>query len=73
VRCRWQTRVVALGSREELLLDNNAGLELAPEIGHFFECVDTDRTPATDGQVARKVTAAVFDRYGRLAADDGNV
>jgi hypothetical protein len=47
-------RVVALGAREELLPDNNGGVELVPEIGHCFECVDTGRTRDTDHQVARE-------------------
>ena len=72
VRCRWRTRLVALGEREELLLDNNEGLDLAPEIDYFFECVDTGRTPETDGRMARKVTAVVLDAYQRAAADGAN-
>jgi len=72
VGCRWQTRIVAQGEEEELLLDNNEGLDLAPEIEHFFECVDTGRRPETDGLMARRITAVVLDAYRHAAADEAN-
>ena len=37
------------GKQEEVLLESDEGLDLAPEIEHFFECVDTGRRPETDG------------------------
>jgi predicted dehydrogenase len=73
VHCEWRTRVVALGNREELLLESSEGLDLAPEIEHFFECVDTGRRPETDGNMARKVSAVVLDAYHRAAVDQTNV
>ena len=73
VRCRWQTRIVAQGSKDELLLESGEGLDLAPEIAHFFECVDTGRRPETDGHMARKVSAVVLDAYHRAAQDDANI
>jgi predicted dehydrogenase len=73
VRCRWQTRIVARSSEEELLLESDEGLDLAPEIAHFFECVDTGRQPETDGCMARKVSAVVFDAYQRAAQDGANL
>jgi len=73
VRCRWQTRIVAQGEHDEVLLENDEGLDLAPEIEHFFECVDTGRRPDTDGAVARKVSAVVLEAYRRAAADAANV
>jgi predicted dehydrogenase len=73
VRCPWQTRIVALGEREELLLENDEGLDLAPEIEHFFECVDTGRQPETDGLMARKISAVVLEAYRRAAEDGANV
>jgi predicted dehydrogenase len=73
VRCRWQTRIVAQGSAEKLLLENDEGLDLAPEIAHFFECVDTGRRPETDGYMARKVSAVVLDAYRRAGQDGSNV
>lgn len=73
VRCRWQTRILVQGEREELLLENEEGLDLGPEIEHFFECVDTGRRPDTDGQAARKVSAVIFDAYQRAALDGANV
>ncbi|MBZ5596334.1 MAG: Gfo/Idh/MocA family oxidoreductase [Acidobacteriia bacterium] len=73
VRCRWQTRIVAQGKQDEVLLESDEGLDLAPEIEHFFECVDTGRTPETDGRMARKVSAVVLEAYRRAAADGANV
>jgi predicted dehydrogenase len=73
VGCRWQTRIVAQGQNEEVLLENDEGLDLAPEIEHFFECVDTGHTPQTDGHMARRVSAVVFEAYGRAAEDRANV
>ena len=73
VNCKWQTRIVALGKQEELLLESDEGLDLAPEIEHFFECVDTGRRPETDGAMARKVSAVVLDAYHRAAVDEANV
>jgi len=73
VRCRWQTRIVAQGSEEELLLESDEGLDLAPEIAHFLDCVDTGREPETDGHMARKVSAVVLDAYRRAELDDANV
>lgn len=73
VRCRWQTRIVALGAQEELLLESDEGLDLAPEIKHFFDCVESGRTPETDGLMARKISSVVFDAYRRAAADEANV
>jgi len=73
VRCPWRTRIVVLGQRDEVLLESDEGLDLAPEIEHFFECVDTGRRPETDGAMARAVSAVVLDAYRRAAADDANV
>jgi predicted dehydrogenase len=73
VNCKWQTRIVALGKQEELLLESDEGLDLAPEIEHFFECVDTGHRPETDGAMARKVSAVVLDAYHRAAVDEANV
>ena len=73
VRCRWQTRIVARTASEEVLLENDEGLDLAPEIAHFFGCVDTGRTPDTDGCVAREITAVMLAAYARAAVDGANV
>jgi predicted dehydrogenase len=73
VRCRWQTRIVAQSFEEELLLESDEGLDLAPEIAHFFECVDSGRRPETDGHMARKVSAVVLDAYHRAEQDGANV
>lgn len=69
VRCRWRTRIVVQAGEDAVLLDNDEGLDLAPEIAHFFECVDGDRRPDTDGPVARNITALVLDAYRRAEAD----
>jgi predicted dehydrogenase len=73
VRCKWLTRITTQGSGNEVLLENHEGLDLAPEIAHFFECVDTGRTPDTDGHAARNVSAVVFDAYRRAESDGANV
>jgi len=73
VRCVWKTQIVALGETEEVLLDSHEGLDLAPEIEHFFDCVETGREPDTGGRTARKVTEVVLDAYRRAAADGANV
>jgi len=73
VRCPWQTRVWALGETEEVLLENGEGLDLAPEIDHFLDCVDSGRHPDTDGRVARQVSAVILEAYGRAEADGTNV
>ena len=73
VRCPWRTRIVAEGPRQELLYDSDEGLDLAPEIDHFFECVETGRQPETDGYMARKVSAVVIEAYDRAAANGANV
>jgi predicted dehydrogenase len=73
VHCRWRTRIVALGEQDEVLLESDEGLDLAPELEHFFECVDSGRTPETDGRMARKVSAVIFDAYRRAEADEANV
>jgi predicted dehydrogenase len=72
-RCRWRTRITAQGQREELLLESGEGLDLAPEIEHFFECVDTGQRPQTDGHVARRVSALVLEAYSRAEAEGCNV
>jgi hypothetical protein len=56
-----------------MLLESDEGLDLAPEIAHFFECVDTGRLPETDGRMARKVSAVVLDAYRRAELDGANV
>ena len=73
VTCGWETRIMALGAREELLLENDEGLDLAPELKHFFDCVDTGRRPDTDGRMARKVSAVVLDAYRRADGDAANL
>jgi predicted dehydrogenase len=73
VHCKWQTRIVAQGKDEQVLLENDEGLDLAPEIEHFFECVDTGRKPETDGHMARKISAVVLDTYRRAAKEGANL
>lgn len=73
VNCKWQTRIMVLGKREEVMLQNEEGLDLAPEMEHFFECVDNSRKPETDGVVARQISALVIGAYDRAAADGANV
>jgi predicted dehydrogenase len=42
--CKCSTRITALGAKEEVLLESSEGLDLAPEIEHFFQC-DSGRRP----------------------------
>jgi len=72
-RCSWQTRIISVGAQDEVLLENDEGLDLAPEVEHFFECVDNGCVPETDGETARKVSAVVLDAYHRAAIDRANV
>ena len=73
VHCKWRTRIVARDQQEKLLLENGEGLDLAPEIEHFFACVDAGRQPDTDGRMARQVSAIVLEAYRRADADGANV
>ena len=70
--CPWSTRIVALGDKEEVLLDSDEGLDLAPEIEHFLDCVETGHTPQTDGRMARNMIAIVFEAYRKATAEGGN-
>ena len=72
-RCLWQTRIIAVSQQDEVLLQNDEGLDLAPEVEHFFDCVDNGRMPETDGETARKVSAVMLDAYRRAAVDMANV
>ncbi|MFN7997534.1 MAG: Gfo/Idh/MocA family oxidoreductase [Bryobacteraceae bacterium] len=73
VRCLWRSRVTAQDGGETVLLENHDGLDLAPEIRHFFECVDSRKRPETDGAVAREISAVVFEAYRRAEEDGANV
>ena len=72
-RCPWSTRIIVLGDGEEVLLESNEGLDFAPEIEHFFDCVETGRRPQTDGLTARKMIALVLEAYRKAYAEGGNV
>ena len=63
-RCPWRTRLVALGEDEEVLLDNDEGLDVVYEMAHFLDCVDSGATPATDGRAARRIIELVLAAYG---------
>jgi predicted dehydrogenase len=56
-----------------VLLETDEGLDLAPEVEHFFECVDNGRTPETNGEMARKISAIVLEAYQRAALDGASV
>jgi predicted dehydrogenase len=71
--CAWVTRIKAVGKCEEVLYESGEGLDLAPEIDHFFSCVDTGRRPHTDGVLGRKIMALVFDMYRKADAEGANV
>jgi len=66
VDCPWSTRIVAdTPGGSHTLLDNCEGLEVAPEIEHFLDCVDTGQTPETDGRTARRLIELVLGAYER--------
>jgi predicted dehydrogenase len=71
-RCPWSTRIVAVGKKEEILLESDEGLDFAPELAHFFDCVETGQNPQTDGQMARELIALVLGAYRKADADGGN-
>ena len=73
VDCAWVTRITALGEHEDVLFESGEGLELAPEIEHFFDCVDSGRQPETDGAAARRICALVLEAYRKAEAEGGNV
>ena len=73
-KCPWHTRVVALsGAGEEVLHDSDEGLDVQPEIEHFFDCIETGQTPQTDGRTARKVIKLVLDAYEEAERKGANV
>lgn len=72
VRCSYSTRIVALGEKEEVLLDSAEGLDLGPEIEHFFNCVETGQRPQTDGYTARRLIELVFQAYHKAEIEGGN-
>ncbi len=73
-RCPWHTRVVATTPKgQEVLLDSPEGLDVGPEIEHFLDCVDTGRTPETDGRTARQLIELVFRAYGQAQTAGANV
>jgi UDP-N-acetylglucosamine 3-dehydrogenase len=72
-QCPWSTRIVALGEKEEVLLQSQEGLDFSPELEHFFDCIETGRRPETDGYCARKLVALVLDAYRKAELEGGNV
>lgn len=72
-RCPWSTKIVALGEKEEVLLESDEGLDLGPEIQHFFQCVETGERPRTDGHIAREMIRVVFEAYAKAESEGGNV
>ncbi len=72
-RCAWATRIVAEGGTEEVLLESGEGLDVAPELQHFFDCVDSGRRPQTDGHMARKMVDLILQAYRNADAEGANV
>ena len=70
--CRWQTRIVALGEKEDVLLESGEGLDVGPEVEHFMDCLDTGSTPETDGKAARKIIELVTGAYQEAEARGDN-
>lgn len=72
-RCAWRTRLVAIGEREDVLLDSGEGLEVVHEMAHFLDCVETGATPATDGRMARRIIELVLAAYADAEHRAANV
>ena len=72
-RCEWKTRIVADGETEEVLLESGEGLDVTPEIQHFFDCVDSGSRPQTDGHMARKMIDLTLQAYRNADAEGANV
>lgn len=66
--CRWETRIESLGQTAETLLRSDEGLDVAPEVAHFLDCVDSGRTPQTDGRAGRRLLELVQEAYREAAA-----
>jgi predicted dehydrogenase len=72
-RCSWLTRVVANGAKPEVLYEADEGLDFAPEVEHFLDCVETGQKPRTDGRMARDLLALVLEAYRKADIEGGNV
>ena len=71
--CLWSTRIISFGDEEEVLLESDEGLDLSPEIAHFFDCIDHGRRPETDGRAAREMIHLVHEAYHKAELEGGNV
>ena len=73
--CRWRTRILALEEtgEEQVLHDSGEGLDLEPEIVHFLDCLDTGRTPETDGPTARRIVELTQQAYRDAESRGANV
>ena len=63
--CAWRTRLSASGANDQVLLDNDEGLDIIYEMTHFFDCIDTNTIPATDGRTARQIIELVLSAYAK--------
>ncbi len=74
VRCQWETRITALhATGEELLLQSDEGLDVAPAWDHFLDCVESGAEPETGGRVARAMIELVQNAYRQADAVKANV
>jgi predicted dehydrogenase len=72
VQCRWSTTIISEGKTQEVILQNGEGLDLAPEIDHFFHCIATGTRPSTDGHAGRELIRLVLQAYSKAEAEGGN-
>ena len=70
-RCPWNSRIEVTGVEDRVLLDSDEGLDFTEEVRHFLDCVQQGLPCQTDGTVARKLMAVVFEGYEKAAREGG--
>lgn len=70
-QCPWETKITVKGKENKVLLESSEGLDFTEEVRHFLDCI-TEQTPCvTDGRMARKMMAAVFNAYEKAEREGG--
>lgn len=72
--CPWKTRITKLDKENEvIMLESEEGLDLKPEVSHFFDCIETGSTPQTDGRKARQLIEMIHFAYQQAELNGANV